>query len=101
MDLLHIVLLVFSLLFFQHRDLWTSFEDYSDEKDRFVLMLIWFKYAEMELSCDDSWKWLSKNYRFITESLLDVDSKQWCMLINKHSYHFEQLLKEIHTKMKV
>lgn len=83
--------IVFSLLFFQHRDLWTSFEDYSDEKDRFVLMLIWFKYAEMELSCDDSWKWLSKHYRFITESLLDVDSKQWCMLINKHSYHFEQL----------
>lgn len=83
--------IVFSLLFFHHRALWTDFEAYNDKKDRSVLMLIWFKYAEMELSCDDSWRWLSKHYRFITESLLDVDSKQWCMLINKHSYHFEQL----------
>lgn len=81
--------IVFSLLFYHHRNLWSSFDKYDDYNHE--LKLIWFKYAEMELSCDESRRWLSKHYAFITESLLDVDSKQWCMLIHKHSYHFEQL----------
>ena len=81
--------IVFSLLFYQYRNLWSDFEKFDNEKH--VLMLIWFKFAEMDLSCDESQKWLSKHYMFITESLLDVNSKHWCMLIHKHPYLFEQL----------
>lgn len=81
--------IVFSLLFYQYRNLWSGFEKF--DNDEHVLMLIWFKYAEMDLSCDDSRRWLSKHFVFITDSLLDVDSKQWCMLIHKHPYLFEQL----------
>lgn len=81
--------IVFSLLFYQYRSLWSDFEKFDNEKH--VLMLIWFKYAEMDLSCDESREWLSKHYVFITESLIDVNSKQWCILINKHSYHFKHL----------
>ena len=81
--------IVFSLLFYQYRNLWSDLEKFDNEKH--VLMLIWFKFAEMDLSCDESQKWLSKHYMFITESLLDVNSKHWCMLIHKHPYLFEQL----------
>lgn len=83
--------IVFFLLFSKHRDLWTSFEAYNDKQDRYVLMLIWFKYAEMDLSSEASRDWLSKHYGFVESYLHEVGMERWHQLIKKHHYLFEDL----------
>lgn len=80
---------VFVQLYEQHKNLWSVFEQNDDENHS--LKLCWFKYAEKEQSCDDSRKWLSKHYDFITENLLDIGEEQWLMLIKERKYNFTNL----------
>ena len=80
---------VFSQLYEQHKNLWSVFEQNDDEKHS--LKLSWFKYAEKEQGCDESWKWLSNHYDFITENLLEIGEEQWSMLIQEKQYSFTNL----------
>lgn len=81
--------IMFDCLFGQHKDLWKIFEKNDDEKHS--LKLSWFKYAEKEQRCDESQKWLSANFGFITDNLLEIDENQWVSLIQKGNYVFEEL----------
>lgn len=80
---------VFLTLFAQQKDLWNDFESHDDVKNS--LKLIWYKYAEKELSCEESRDWLSKHYTFITEHMLDIEENEWGGLIRKNTYVFEEL----------
>lgn len=80
---------VFTILFSQHKELWTDFEKH--DADNYQLKLIWYKYAEENLSCEDSQDWLSQNFTFTTDHLLDIEESQWCKLIKKNKYHFVEL----------
>lgn len=80
---------VFAQLFDQNKNLWDAFEKNDDEKQS--LKLSWFKYAEKEQSCDASQKWLSRNFGFITNHLLDIDDETWDLLIRKGRYEFSEL----------
>ena len=61
------------------------------DADNYQLKLIWYKYAEENLSCEDSQDWLSQNFTFTTDHLLDIEESQWCKLIKKNKYHFVEL----------
>ena len=80
---------VFSQLYEQHKNLWSVFEQNDDEKHS--LKLSWFKYAEKEQGCDESWKWLSNHYYFITDTLVDIGEDHWSMLIQEKQYSFTNL----------
>lgn len=80
---------VFGQLFDQHKNLWAAFEKNDDKKQS--LKLSWFKYAEKEQSCEASQKWLSRNFGFITNHLLDIDDETWDLLIRKGRYEFSEL----------
>ena len=80
---------VFGQLFNQYKDLWNAFEKYDDDKSS--LKLSWFKYAEAELSCEGSKKWLGEHFAFITDHFLDIEIEQWCKLIRNGEYQFEEL----------
>ena len=77
---------VFKQLFSQHSDLWGLFAKNDD--DRHSLKLSWFKYAEKEYSCEASRKWLSNNYNFVTDHLMDIDAEQWSEIIRDGDYQF-------------
>ena len=81
--------IVFEKLFSQHKNLWKVFEKNDDNKHS--LKLCWYKYAEKEQSCDESRKWLSAHFSFMTDHLLDIDVEQWSQLIYERSYEFEEL----------
>lgn len=81
--------IVFSILFAHHKDLWSDIEQYDKESN--YLRLIWYKYAEKEQSRDESRKWLSAHFSFMTDHLLDIDVEQWSQLIYERSYEFEEL----------
>ena len=81
--------LVFSMLFAHHKNIWSDIERYDNESNH--LRLIWYKYAEKEQSCDESRKWLSAHFSFMTDHLLDIDVEQWSQLIYERSYEFEEL----------
>jgi hypothetical protein len=55
------------------------------------LKLSWFKYAEKEYRCEASRKWLSNNYDFVTDHLLDIDAEQWSGIISDGDYLFTKL----------
>lgn len=80
---------VFEQLFSQHKNLWKVFEKNDDEKQS--LKLCWFKYAEKDQSCEESRKWLSTHFDFITDNLLDISEEQWIQLIHKSTYEFNEL----------
>ena len=80
---------VFAQLFDQHKNLWNAFEKNDDDKQS--LKLSWFKYAEKEQSCGASQKWLSRNFDFITNHLLDIEDESWGLLIHKGRYKFSEL----------
>lgn len=81
--------LVFKQLFSQHSDLWGLLAKNDD--DRHSLKLSWFKYAEKEYSCEASRKWLSNNYDFVTDCLMDIDAEQWSDIIRNGDYQFTKL----------
>ena len=81
--------IVFTILFSQHKELWTDFEKH--DADNYLLKLIWYKYAEEDLSCKDSQDWLSRHFTFTTDHLLDIEESQWCKLIKKNKYNFVEL----------
>ena len=80
---------VFMQLFAQYKDLWDVFDVYDDAN--YSLKLVWYKYAEKGNSCENSQKWLSKNYDFITGHMLDISEEQWIELIGFGNYHFTDL----------
>lgn len=80
---------VFAQLFDQHKNLWDAFEKNDDDKQS--LKLSWFKYAEIEQSCEASQKWLSRHFDFITNHLLDIEDESWGLLIRKGRYEFSEL----------
>lgn len=80
---------VYRYLFSQYKELWNDFEIYDDEPNH--LKLIWFEFAEDNLSCDESIEWLSKHFEFITDHLLEVSDEHWCELIHKRRYLFDTL----------
>ena len=80
---------VFASLFDRHKDLWPLFEQYDNNEVQ--LKLIWYKYAERTMSCEKSRAWLSQNFAFITDHLLDVTENQWCELIANNDYAFVEL----------
>lgn len=80
---------VFQQLFSQHSNLWSLFVKNDDDKHS--LKLSWFKYAEKEYSCEASRKWLSNNYDFVTDHLLDIDAEQWSGIISDGDYLFTKL----------
>lgn len=80
---------VFTKLFDQYKNLWDAFEKNDDGKQS--LKLTWFKYAEIEQSCDASQKWLSRNFDFITNHFLDIEDDAWDLLIRKGHYEFSEL----------
>ncbi len=80
---------VFPLLYDQHKELWSAFENKDDEKQS--LKLSWFKYAEKEQSCDGSRTWINNHFAFMTDNLLDIDAELWCILINEGEYKFEEV----------
>lgn len=80
---------VFKQLFSQHSDLWDLFVKNDDDKHS--LKLSWFKYAEKDHSCEVSKKWLSNNYNFVTDHLMDIDAEQWCEIIRDGVYRFTKL----------
>lgn len=81
--------IVFPLLYGQIKGLWGDFYKNDDKKDS--LKLSWFKYAENEYSCVESQNWLSGNYGFITDHLLDIDENTWEILISEWNYAFTEL----------
>ena len=81
--------IVFEQLYSMRKDLWKLFEKNDDIKNS--LKLSWFKYAENEHSYDESQRWLSTHFDFITENLLDIDEDKWESLIRNGSYEFEAL----------
>lgn len=80
---------VFTQLYDQYKTLWPVFEKNDDEKHS--LKLSWYKYAENEQRSDGSKKWLNSHYSFITENLLDIEEKQWCVLIEEGDYKFDEI----------
>ena len=72
---------VFEQLFSQYKNLWKVFDKNDDEKQS--LKLCWFKYAEKEQKCDESLKWLSAHFDFLTDNLLDISEEQWIQLIHE------------------
>lgn len=82
----------FGFLFAQSKGLWTEFdsvkEDHAD-----TLKVIWYKYAEKEYSCDESVRWLSSNYGFITNRVSDISPDSWIGLIHQNKYKFRNLIK--------
>lgn len=80
---------VFEQLFSHHKNLWTVFNKNDDEKNS--LKLCWFKYAEKEQSCEESQKWLSAHFDFVTEHLLDINESEWVSLIRESNYSFNEL----------
>ncbi len=82
--------IVFSMLFTHHKDLWFDIEKY-DVSESNHLRLIWYKYAEKEHGCDESRKWLSVHFDFITDHLVDIGVEQWSQLIRERNYEFEDL----------
>ena len=80
---------VFNRLFSQYDRLWCDFVQHKDNEN--ILKLIWYKYAEIHHSCDESRQWLSVNYNFITSTLNDIDTSQWGSLMKKYSYMFDEL----------
>ena len=80
---------VFATLFDKHKNLWEAFEQHDDDKNQ--LRVIWYKYAEQTLSCNESREWLSHHFAFITEHLLDIDENHWCELIQDNDYSFTEL----------
>lgn len=80
---------VFKVLFDHYKELWTDFKKH--DVDNNLLKLIWYKYAEEELSCENSQEWLSNHFSFITDHLLDIDESQWRKLIKKNKYLFVEL----------
>lgn len=80
---------VFEQLFSQHKNLWTVFEKNDDNKQS--LKICWFKYAEEKQSCDESRKWLSAHFDFMTDNLLDISEEQWIQHIHKGNYEFKEL----------
>jgi len=80
---------VFPLLYDQHKELWSAFENKDDEKQS--LKLSWFKYAEKEQSCDGSRTWLNDHFAFMTDNLLDIDAELWCTLIKDGEYKFKEV----------
>lgn len=81
--------IVFEMLFDLHSDLWDAFIKYDDAEQS--LKLLWFKYAEVTHSCAGSKEWLSANYSFITDNLLDISEEEWGSLIRNGDYEFEEL----------
>lgn len=79
---------VFETLFSLYHGLWPDFVKY-DNKDK--LKLIWYKYAELNLSCQDSREWLSAHYDFVTGHLLDISDELWCTFIREKEYCFKEL----------
>ena len=69
--------------------MWDLFVKNDDE--RHSLKLSWFKYAEKEYSCEASRKWLSENYNFLTDHLMDIDADQWREIIRDGDYQFTKL----------
>ena len=55
------------------------------------MKLCWFKYAEKEQSCDESRKWLSAHFGFMTDNLPDISEGQWIQLIQECVYEFKDL----------
>ena len=80
---------VFEQLFSHHKNLWSAFNKNDDEKNS--LKLCWFKYAEKEQSCEESRKWLSVHFDFVTENLLDINETEWESLIREGNYEFNEL----------
>ena len=80
---------VFEQLFSQHKNLWKVFDKNDDEKQS--LKLCWFKYAEKEQSCDESQKWLSAHFDFLTDNILGISEDQWIQLIQECDYEFKDL----------
>ena len=80
---------VYRYLFSQYKELWNDFEKNDNELNH--LKLIWFKYAEDNLSCTESIEWLSKHFEFITDHLLEITDEHWCELIHKRRYMFDIL----------
>lgn len=80
---------VFEQLFSQYKNLWKVFDKNDDEKQS--LKLCWFKYAEKEQKCDESRKWLSAHFDFLTDNLLDIREEQWIQLIHECDYEFKDL----------
>lgn len=80
---------VFELLFSQFKGMWDVFQKNDDSQ--FNLKLIWYKYAETEQRSNQSQKWLSDHFPFITDHLQDIDSDQWCNLIRNGDYEFQEL----------
>lgn len=80
---------VFKQLFTKYSDVWDLFVKNDDE--RHSLKLSWFKYAEKEYSCEASRKWLSENYDFITDHLMDIHANQWREIIRDGDYQFTKL----------
>lgn len=80
---------VFEQLFSQYKNLWKVFDKNDNEKQS--LKLCWFKYAEKEQKCDESRKWLSAHFDFLTDNLLDISEEQWIQLIHECDYEFKDL----------
>ena len=80
---------VFSVLFDQTKELWADFSKYDDEKQS--LKVIWYKYAEKNLSCKGSQEWLSNHFKFITDHLQDINEDLWNELIIDKNYQFAEL----------
>lgn len=80
---------VFRHLFAQYKDLWGVFNAYDDANCS--LKIAWYKYAEKDNSCENSQKWLSMNFNFITGHTLDISEEQWIELIGSGNYRFTEL----------
>lgn len=80
---------VFGLLFSHHKNLWSAINKNDD--DKLSLKLSWYQFAEKKHSCEGSRKWLSENFTFITDHLLDFEAEQWCALIRAGEYQFTEL----------
>ena len=81
--------IVFKQLYAQYKNLWKIFAYGDDSKHS--LKLSWFKYAEKDYRCDASREWLSQNFDFMTNNLLDITVEHWSQLIREGDYRFDKL----------